>query len=280
VSVPPAALDEPAGEAVVDFGDCRLRLLAARAAFDEASGSLLVADLHLDRSESARRHGGAAPDGVLLETLDRLESLVGRLNPARVLILGDLLHDARGPQQAVVETVAAWRRRCPVAMGLVGGNHDRAAGRVLGAWAIDDLGPSVRLGRAVLRHDPEPGRMPAVIGGHLHPMAEIARGARRLLLPCFRLARRSLVLPAFTAFARGVRFRPSQEARLFAIAEGRVLELAMDATARPSRHRLPLPSGDASDPIEPPPLRGASAGASGCGEGEKAAWRPSHPGRP
>lgn len=216
-----------AGEPIIEFAGCRLRLLASRAALDEASGTLLVADLHLDRSESARRHGGAAPDGVLLETLLRLERLVARFDPARVVVLGDLLHDARGPQAAVVETVAAWRRRCPVAMELVGGNHDRAAGKVLGAWAIRDLGPSVRLGQALLRHDPASGGSRPTIAGHLHPMAELSRGARRLLLPCFRLAARSLVLPAFTAFARGVRFRPSPTARLFAIAEERVLEVAM-----------------------------------------------------
>lgn len=225
MSTAPRGRSEPQREPVVEFGGRPLRLLAERAAIDEGSGAVLVADLHLDRSESARRHGGAAPDGVLIETLDRLGRIVGRFDPTRVIVLGDLLHDWRGPGEAVVETVAAWRRACPVPIELVGGNHDRAAGRVLEAWSIRDLGGSAELGEVQLMHDPAASGGRPTIGGHLHPMAELLRGARRLLLPCFRLSRRVLVLPAFTAFARGVRFPPSPDATLFVIAEGTVIEV-------------------------------------------------------
>lgn len=272
------ATGDPEREPVIEFGGRRLRLLAARAAIDEESRAVLVADLHLDRSESARRHGGAAPDGVLLETLDRLGGIVERFDPARVIVLGDLLHDARGPGEAVVEAVAAWRRACRVPIDLVGGNHDRGAGRVLAAWSIRDLGGSGELGGMRLVHDPAASGASPTIGGHLHPMAELRGGARRLLLPCFRLSRRMLVLPAFTAFARGVRFPPSPDATLFAIAEGRVIEVPpLRRHAAPRSAAESLRSRNASDPIEPPPSRGAPAGAAGGRAGPEAAGDPSHP---
>jgi len=226
-----AAPAHPAsGDAAIEFGGRPLRLLPELAALDLESRTLLVADLHLDRSESLRRQGGAAPDGVLEETLSRLASAIERVGAVRVVVLGDLLHDARGPGPAIVERVSAWRAAHPIEIDLVGGNHDRAAARVCEAWSIAPLGAEAMLGRVRLRHEPPGDRAgdaasAPTIAGHLHPMAQIARGARRVLLPCFRFSGGVGVLPAFTRFARGVRFEPVRGQRLFAIAEGRVIEL-------------------------------------------------------
>jgi metallophosphoesterase superfamily enzyme len=145
-------------------------------------------------------------------------------------VLGDLLHDARGPGPAIVERVSAWRAAHPIEIDLVGGNHDRAAARVCEAWSIAPLGAEAMLGRIRLRHEPAwngaaDAASAPILAGHLHPMAQLARGARRVLLPCFRFAGGVGVLPAFTRFASGVRFEPATGQRLFAVAASRVLEL-------------------------------------------------------
>ena len=63
------------------------------------------------------------------------------------------------------------------------------------------------------------------VHGHLHPMLAIARGTRSVEAPAFVVdrARRSVVLPAFSKFSRGVRFDGTGGEELYAIAEGAVV---------------------------------------------------------
>jgi hypothetical protein len=232
-----------AGDLAIVHGSVALRLIPERAAFVEATGTLLVADLHLDKPEAYRREGVPMPEGILEEMLDRLARAIERTGAREVIVLGDLLHSRRGADRRTDERFAAWRERHPIPMRLVGGNHDRAASRHLGTWRIGDAGHEATLeavgGVLHLRHEPGAGRGPldsrdhadgsprqeACVAGHLHPMASLASGTRRLLLPCFHASSAALVLPAFTAFASGVRVQPAPGERVYAIAEGRVIEV-------------------------------------------------------
>ncbi|MGA0174900.1 MAG: ligase-associated DNA damage response endonuclease PdeM [Phycisphaerales bacterium] len=235
------------GDLAIVHGGVGLRLIPERAALVESTGTLLVADLHLDKPEAYRREGVPMPEGILEEMLDRLASAIVRTEAREVIVLGDLLHSRRGADRGTHERFAAWRERHPIPMRLVGGNHDRAASRHLDAWRLGDAGAEALLeaegGCLSLRHEP-PGaralgesgdsggpspRDRACVAGHLHPMASLARGTRRLLLPCFHrsisASASTLVLPAFTAFASGVRVQPAPGERVYAIAEGRVIEV-------------------------------------------------------
>lgn len=231
---PTAILARPRtdGAMPLNLAGNRLLLLPERAALAEATGTLLVADLHLDKPEAYRREGVAIPEGILEETLARLAEVLEAHQPREVVVLGDLLHSARGADAVTADRFAAWRAAHPVPMRLVGGNHDRGVARHLDAWAIEDAGNSALLGaggeRLGLHHDPDAtgeARVGGRIAGHLHPMASIASGTRHLVLPCFHLAGSVLVLPAFTAFARGVRVHPEPGDRVFAIAERRVIDV-------------------------------------------------------
>lgn len=216
---------------VLELGGESIRLLPERAALVESTRTLLVADLHVDKSAAYRRQGIPIPEGILEESLARLEQAIDRTSAREVVILGDLLHAARGPDEDSRGRVAAWRRSRDLPMRLVGGNHDRAAARILDEWAIEGVGSMLRIGDSLeLRHDPtHAAAHRPTIAGHLHPMAALGGGSRRLLLACFHLAARALVLPAFTAFARGVRVDPQPGDRVFVVAERRVLEVPLPA---------------------------------------------------
>lgn len=209
----------------IDHAGVSLHLWPERAAFVPGSGTLLVADLHLDKPAAYRREGVAMPEGILEESLDRLASLAEHPEVRRILVLGDLLHHRHGADRDTAERFAVWRREHPVPMALVGGNHDRGAARHLEAWSIEDAGPRAMLDGLELVHDPRSVSRPPAVAGHLHPVAAIDRGTRRLKLPAFLQTGTLLVLPAFTAFASGERVRPEEEDRVYAIAEGRVVEV-------------------------------------------------------
>jgi putative SbcD/Mre11-related phosphoesterase len=157
----------------------------------------VIADLHLGYDEARRAAGEAVPVVPLGRRLAPLAGVFAR-GPARKLVIaGDLFEDGMSAGAAV--ELLDWAARNGIELvAVVPGNHDRAAD---GDGAGLPLCPDgVRLGDWRVLHgdaEPPPGR---VVQGHLHPC--LRRG--RLSAPCFLVAEERIVLPAFSADARGV----------------------------------------------------------------------------
>ena len=219
------------GDLDIRLADEAVQLLPERAAFVVEHRTLLVADLHLGKAETYRSLGVAMPEGIAEESLERLESVIQRIEAERVIVLGDLVHCEEGMEDPIIELVERWRRRVTLPISLVGGNHD-AEVSIPRSWRIDDDGDQARLGGLVLRHHPRErqdtcdAEGPFLMAGHLHPMLSLGTGARRVLTHAFVVEPRQAILPAFTPFARGARIQPDAGIgrRVFPIAEGRVVE--------------------------------------------------------
>ncbi|HEX2540800.1 MAG TPA: ligase-associated DNA damage response endonuclease PdeM [Caldimonas sp.] len=210
-----------------------LTLLPEKAAFIEASRTLLVADAHIGKAVSFRALGVPVPRGTTAETLSALSALAGRTAARRIVFLGDFLHSARAHAAATIAAVTAWRERhTALDLVLVRGNHDDRAGDppshlrmhvVDEAWELD--------GFALCHH---PRRRPGayVLAGHIHPCVSLgARAWDRLRLPCYWLGDSVGVLPAFGAFTGMHPIRPVGADRVFPVADGTV------ALLRPSEQR-------------------------------------------
>ncbi len=190
-------------------------------------GSLYVADLHWGKEASFRLHGVPLPGGMLAEGLARLSALVERAGCARLVVLGDLVHDRAGLTAEVVGAVAAWRaRHAHVSVELVRGNHDRWAPALPEEWGVTELGATHTDGpfRLVHEAEPDPNGDLYTLGGHLHPVVALGARAERLTLPCFLLGLAHGVLPAFNTFTRGVRVTRA-EGRIFVVADDEVVAL-------------------------------------------------------
>ena len=219
------------GDLDITLDDESVQLLPERAAFVVEHRTVLVADLHLGKAETYRSLGVPMPEGIAEESLERLESVIRRIEAERVVVLGDLVHCEEGMEDPIIELVERWRRRVTLPISLVGGNHD-AEVSIPRSWRIDDDGEQVRLGNLMLRHHPlerleeKDSKAPFVVAGHLHPMLSLGTGARRVLAHAFVIEPRQAILPAFTPFARGARIQPDAGVgrRVFPIAEGRVVE--------------------------------------------------------
>lgn len=157
---------------------------------------LVVADLHLGKSERMARRGGALlPPYEGQETLRRLGEDIAALSPDTIVSLGDGFDDDRaagGLDAGVTGTLAG------LAQGRdwlwIAGNHDPAPHGALPGRMVT----SVTMGAAVLRHEPQ-GEGPD-IAGHFHPVVRLA-GARRR---AFLIGTAHLILPAFGAYTGGL----------------------------------------------------------------------------
>jgi putative SbcD/Mre11-related phosphoesterase len=171
-------------------------LTPQRAAVHLPTGTAVVADLHLGYGAARRAAGEAVPVLPLEVTLQPLATLFARGQAQRLVIAGDLFE--AGAHEETLRELLAWLRQTRVELAaVVPGNHDRGLsadgelpvcpeGVIVGDWRV-------------VHGDGElpPGR---VIHGHIHPC--VRRG--RLAAPCYLVGADRIVLPAFSADARGV----------------------------------------------------------------------------
>ena len=163
--------------------------------------TLLVADLHLEKASSYARNGTLLPPYDTRQTLTRLAEVIDRYEPARVIALGDSLHDVGAAQRMAAEDLEVLHIMQEDREWLwLAGNHDPDVGSRLGGRMCGAL----EVGGIALRHQPANGCITHEIAGHMHPAARLSMYGYSIRRPCFVGNGRRLVMPAFGAFAGGL----------------------------------------------------------------------------
>ncbi len=200
---------------VLNGTECALR--CSGALWLPAERALVVADLHLEKGSAYAARGQLLPPYDTVDTLARLEAEVIALHPRTVILLGDSFHDARALSRIAPEHSL---RLAALALGRTlvwaEGNHDIALLADAAARLPGEVADEVRLASLVLRHDPQPGRRPGEVAGHLHPCIRLARGGAGLRRRAFVTDGERLLLPAFGAYAGGLNARDPAITALFA----------------------------------------------------------------
>ncbi len=218
-----------------------------RLAVHEPTGTAVIADLHLGYSQARRARGDAVPLPDPARQFAPLRRAHEQAGFRRLVVAGDLFEKTFVPElhaefRALLEGLGVeW-------VGLVPGNHDRAAARHA---ALVPLWPDgVTLGDwRVMHGDGAPGVGKCVIG-HWHPCVRV-EGRK---LPCYLVSEDCVVLPAFSRDAAGVDVRRQarwQAFRRIAIAgaarAGQPMKTARGTFRGPrvlldARARLPVPN--------------------------------------
>jgi DNA ligase-associated metallophosphoesterase len=211
-----------------------LRLLPERAVYWPRADTLFVADVHLGKTATHNAYGRALPQADTADDLSRLASALERTNAQTLVVLGDLIHAAKGRDALTLQAFEAWRAAHPaLEIRLVPGNHDRGADAPE-SWRLTVLDGPVPLDPFVLTHVPSESETGYILSGHLHPGVELkGRGRQLLRLPCFWFAENAAVLPAFGGFTGLSMIRPRAGDRVFAVTDRSVIEV----------HALPPPEG-------------------------------------
>jgi uncharacterized protein len=203
-------------------------LLPERAVYWPARRTLMVADLHLGKSQTFWAAGAPVPDGVLDADLARLDHLLRRTEATRLIVLGDLLHAPVGVTPILIDRVAAWRNRPPAAAAeliVVPGNHDRAIEEVAAPWRLSLADPPFDDAPFAFRHEPLATPGAYTWAGHIHPQVLLASARDSVRLPCFWLGPQVGVLPSFSAFTRGQTIRPADGDAVYTVADGHVVPI-------------------------------------------------------
>lgn len=203
---------------------------------------LAVADLHFEKGSAFAARGVPLPPYDTLATVLQLEGVVSRLQPQRVLALGDSFHDRNAHHRidpSVAERLAALVRRLDW-LWLVG-NHDPEP---KGPWG-GQIASSAEIGPLSFRHDAS-GAM-GEVSGHWHPKARVWVRGGSVARRCFVLTPRHLILPAFGSFTGGLDVRDPALARVIGPAF-EVLMCGRDRVSRLAAERLERPVNTRSAP--------------------------------
>lgn len=178
-----------------DFDGQHLQARPSGALFWPERRWLIVADLHLGKSERMARRGGALlPPYETLATVDRLGAEVEATDPDAVVSLGDGFDDDAAGHELPDDVCHALQAMAQGRRWIwISGNHDpgHISARLPGR-ALPDLDENL-----LLRHQAGEGRD---ISGHYHPCIRL--GGQRLR--CFLLGTNHLILPAFGAYTGGL----------------------------------------------------------------------------
>lgn len=220
-----------------DFDGQSLQARPSGALFWPARRWLIVADLHLGKSERIARRGGALlPPYEVQATLDRLQAEIAATDPACVVSLGDGFDDDAA-RAALSDAVR--ERIWVMAQGRewlwISGNHDPAP---VGAGLPGETHPEWR-DLLTLRH--EAGAGPDV-SGHYHPCIRLAGERRR----CFLIGSDHLILPAFGAYTGGLIAQDPSLTRL--VPDGLAVACARRAMAVPLQRSDAQPSRGRRNP--------------------------------
>jgi len=226
-----------AGEAV--------ELLPPRAAYWPARRTLIAADLHLGKCQALRAGGMPIPAGVIERDLARLADAVNQTGATRILIVGDLIHHGSGLTPDVIDLVAAFRRSvlADIELCLIRGNHDHSAELIRKQWGVTLLSDAHLDAPFGFAHDPAGGLVSAAACtwfGHIHPLCRIGTRGDGISIPCFMVNTDHVLLPAFSQFTRGIAIAHPPSARVYGIAEGRVVDIPTRPTSPRERPRAPV----------------------------------------
>lgn len=196
----------PADSVPVTLAGETLHLMTSGAALWPAAGTLVVADLHLGKSERrARRWGALLPPYDTAETLARLDAAIDATRPAAVVCLGDSFDDSTAAD-ALDEDARLWLARLMAGRRWiwVAGNHDPAPVTVGGTSLAD-----YRAGALVFRHIARAEALPAPpamaeVSGHYHPKLRLPVAGAGPARPAFLADGQRLILPAFGAYTGGM----------------------------------------------------------------------------
>jgi len=201
-------------------------LLPDRALHWLDENSLIVTDLHLGKSGHFRKSGIAAPHQINQTNIRRLESVVNRVQPDRLLILGDLFHSDVNQEWYQFED---WRSgHLQLDIVLVAGNHDTLHASFYKKAQLS-VCHELKERNFKFIHDATNETLPEadfIFSGHVHPGIRLkGKGRQSLRLPCYYQTPGSLILPAFGEFT-GLHILPDKEAEcIYPIAENKVFQL-------------------------------------------------------
>lgn len=210
----------------IQLGKEKYILLNEKALFRALDATLIIADLHLGKTQHFRKHGFYLPQKSAEKDYERLRFLIQSLNPKRIILLGDLFHSSFNHEWNVFcEFVNAFKQ---VEFILILGNHDILEEKQYMRICSRIIKNTLEEGDIIFSHHPLE-KIPKgkyALAGHIHPGIVLhGKGKQYVKLPCFYYAGNQLILPAFGSLTGLQLITPERESKIYVVTANIVMEV-------------------------------------------------------
>lgn len=205
--------------------DQDFELLPDKAIYWKQQDALLIADTHFGKITHFRKSGIAVPGKAAFQNLKRLDSLLQKVKPSKVIFLGDLFHSELNSEWlSFKELIRSFPK---IEFQLVTGNHDILHEQSYQNSRFVMFDKPVQIGPFLLSHEPVIHPELYNLCGHLHPgVRMVGSGRQSMRLPCFYFGEKGGILPAFGEFTGLYLLQPKKKDSVFVIVENQVIKAA------------------------------------------------------
>ena len=176
--------------------DTLIEMLPSRALFLPQTKELLICDVHLGKAEYFQQNGIPLTNNSDENNFTRIETIVRKYSPEKLIILGDLFHSKYSISKTLQKKVEDLPEQLKTNVELVLGNHD--VGCNIKNIKIFDIRKNKNI---TLSHEPLnlADNKSLNICGHYHPKLYLKNNGDKLSLRCFAMdtKKNNLYLPAF-----------------------------------------------------------------------------------
>ena len=212
---------------LIKFANEEFYALPNNALYWKKLNIIIVADLHLGKSISFAKQKQFLPPYDTKETLAKLFNCINELEPSKLIIVGDLLHDmfsVQSFQEKDHENFNKYTKKTKFIW--VKGNHDphieiNGFSKVLD-YKVDEI---------IFNHIPIKISN-FQICGHYHPKVKISHRGKSIYKPSFVHNDKLLILPSFGTLTGGLNIKQEplkellgQSIKIFPVGNGKVYKL-------------------------------------------------------
>ena len=173
-----------------------IEMLPSRALFLPETKELLICDVHLGKAEYFQQNGIPLTNNSDENNFTRIETIVRKYSPEKLIILGDLFHSKYSISKTLQKRVEDLPELLKTNVELVLGNHD--IGCKIKNIKIFDIKENKNI---TFSHEPLnlADNKSLNICGHYHPKLYLKNNGDKLSLRCFAMdtKKNNLYLPAF-----------------------------------------------------------------------------------
>ena len=161
--------------------------------------SLILCDLHLEKSSYFAKLGSFLPPYDSFETLKRLENSLNNLDVKKIILLGDIFHDKNGLNRLNKKLKIYLENLCKrFEVIWLAGNHDGLirpkSAKYCYKYKLDNINFNHKSIKKCINE----------FSGHYHPKAIINPFRIKISKPCFLISENKIILPAYGTFTGGI----------------------------------------------------------------------------
>ncbi|MDF2438825.1 MAG: ICC-like phosphoesterase [Bacteroidota bacterium] len=203
-----------------------VELLPEKALFLPDTNTLVIADIHFGKAMHFRKNGISIPPQSAERDYLRLNALIEKKQPARIIVLGDLFHSTHNSEWNLFCEFVAYRSG--IRFMLVIGNHDILDRSYYRKLCLEVVENSLEIKDLILSHEPlkkVPEGM-VNVAGHIHPGFTLqGRGRQNIKLPCFYMLPNQLILPAFGSLTGLYLLDRTMDSDIYVVTNDKVIEV-------------------------------------------------------